>query len=80
MESESEPEIPADDFKIFTDKTRVSILKILNERRYTTSELSRMLNLSKPTVLYHIKILENAGYVRRIENGRKWIKWIYYEL
>lgn len=35
------------------------------------------MNLSKPTILYHIKILENAGHVRKIEDGRK---WIYYEL
>jgi len=77
VESELEPEIPADDFKIFADKTRISILKALNARRYTISELSRMLNLSKPTILYHIKILENAGHVRKIKDSRK---WIYYEL
>jgi DNA-binding transcriptional ArsR family regulator len=27
--------------------------------------------------LHHLKILENAGYVRRVDDGRK---WIYYEL
>ncbi|MBE8538934.1 metalloregulator ArsR/SmtB family transcription factor [Geoglobus acetivorans] len=73
----SEPEIPVDDLKIFADKTRVTILKMLNERKHTVSELSRALNLSKPTILYHMKILENAGYVKRIEDGRK---WIYYEV
>ncbi|AEA47809.1 regulatory protein ArsR [Archaeoglobus veneficus SNP6] len=57
--------------------TRVSILKALNGRKYTVSELSRVLGLSKPTILYHVRILENAGYVRRIDDGRK---WVYYEL
>ena len=76
MESESEPEIPASEVKILASKTRISILKILSRKKYTISELSKELNLSKPTVLYHIRILENAGYIKRIEDR----KWVYYEL
>ena len=76
MESESEPEIPVSEVKILASKTRMSILKILSRKKYTISELSKELNLSKPTVLYHIRILENAGYIKRIEDR----KWVYYEL
>lgn len=58
-------------------QTRAWILKSLSKRRYTISELSRLLKLSKPTILYHLKILERSGYVRKLKNGRK---WRYYEL
>ena len=73
----SEPELPLEDSKILTEKTRIAILKILNTRRHTISELSRKLNLSRPTILHHLRVLENAGYVIRVEEGRK---WIYYEI
>ncbi|GEM_PF-6237098 len=58
-------------------QTRAWILKSLSKRRYTISELSRLLKVSKPTVLYHLRILENSGYVRKLKDGRK---WTYYEL
>ncbi len=72
-----EIEEPIENIKVLTDKTRISILKNLTKRNYTISELSKLLNLTKPTVLYHMKILEGAGYVRRIESNRK---WVYYEI
>ena len=75
--SGQEMEVPAEEIKIFADVTRVSILKALNKRRYTISELSRVLNISRQAVLYHMKILETTGYVRRISDSRK---WVYYEL
>jgi len=71
-----EPEIPAKNAKALMNKTRITILKILSNRRYTPSELSKILGLTKPTILYHLSILESAGYVKKI-NSRK---WTYYEL
>jgi len=68
---------PADIAKPIINQTRMKILKLLRKRRYNISEISKLLELSKPLVLYHIRILEDAGYVRRVENGRK---WVYYEL
>ncbi len=67
----------AEDVRVLLNKTRLSILKHLWRRKYTASELSKILSLAKPTVMYHLSILEKAGYVNRIEDGRK---WIYYEL
>ncbi len=66
-----------DDVKVVLDRTRIRILKILGERRHTLSELSKHLNLSKTTVLHHLKILEKSGYIVRVGEGRK---WIYHEL
>src|SRR5437660_458967 len=36
-----------------------------------------LLALSKPTLLEHLEKLQNAGLVKRMDEGRK---WIYYEL
>ena len=66
-----------DDFKPLSSKSRITILKLLNKRKYTLSELSKILGLSKSTVFHHLKILEEFGYVTRVEDGRK---WVYYSL
>ncbi len=73
----TEIEMRAEDVRVLLNKTRLSILKHLWQRKYTASELSKILSLAKPTVIYHLSILEKAGYVNRIEDGRK---WVYYEL
>jgi|Deesub1362A_J573_1020465.scaffolds.fasta_scaffold02028_4 DNA-binding transcriptional ArsR family regulator len=65
------------EIKVLTSYTRIEILKKLSERNYTVSELSRILELSKPTILHHIRILENAGFVQRVDDERK---WVYYTL
>src|SRR5207244_10149983 len=46
-------------------------------RRETVTDLSNLLQLSKPTLLEHLEKLQTAGLVKRIDEGRK---WIYYEL
>ncbi|MDK2781469.1 MAG: hypothetical protein PWR13_497 [Archaeoglobi archaeon] len=63
--------------KALASSTRIEILKKLSERNHTVSELSRALNLSKPTILHHMRILEDAGFIKRVEDGRK---WVYYQL
>lgn len=55
--------------KFLPRKPSVAILKTLDERRRTVSELSRALNLSKPTILYHMRILEKC-WIRQ-ENRRR---------
>lgn len=57
--------------------TRIKLLKHLRKRRYTASELSRLVNLSVPTVFYHLSVLEKYGFVRSVDSDRK---WKYYEL
>lgn len=64
-------------FKALATGTRVKILKTLGKRRHTQSELSAVLDMSVPTVKEHLSALENAGLVKRHEEGRK---WIYYSL
>src|SRR5512137_839151 len=64
-------------FKALASEVRVDILKKLDERRQTVTDLSGLLNLSKPTLLEHLEKLQTAGLVKRVDEGRK---WIYYEL
>lgn len=74
-----EPKITLDSstFKALASGTRVNILKSLEKRNHTQSELASLLKMSIPTVKDHLKEMEAAGLVRRREEGRK---WIYYSL
>lgn len=58
-------------------ETRIEILKKLDERRTTLTELSESLDMSKTAVKEHLDKLVEAGLVERVDEGRK---WIYYEL
>jgi DNA-binding transcriptional ArsR family regulator len=69
--------IDKETFKALAADTRVKILKFLDMRRHTQSELSASLNLSVPTVKEHLDALEKAKLVSKIEEG---YKWKYYEL
>lgn len=64
-------------FKALSADSRVNILKKLNERRMTLSELSQKLDLKNSTIKEHCNILLNAELISKIDEGRK---WKYYEL
>ncbi len=64
-------------FKALASDVRVGILKRLDVRRETVTDLSNRIALSKPTLLEHLEKLQAAGLVKRVDEGRK---WIYYEL
>jgi DNA-binding transcriptional ArsR family regulator len=64
-------------FKALASDVRVEILKRLDIRRETVTDLSNVISLSKPTLLEHLEKLQAAGLIKRIDEGRK---WIYYEL
>src|SRR5213594_1776387 len=64
-------------FKALASDVRIGILKRLDVRRETVTDLSNLMTLSKPTLLEHLEKLQSAGLVKRVDEGRK---WIYYEL
>lgn len=78
MEILEENTIELNEIQNLSSETRLNILKILNVRRATISELSKSLNVPKSTMLYHIIRLSEIGFVNRVNNGDR--KWIYYEL
>jgi len=69
--------IERDVFKALASDTRIEILKILDKRRHTQSELAVTLKLSVPTVKEHLDAMGKAGLVKQIDEG---YKWKYYEL
>lgn len=64
-------------FMALASENRIKLLKKLDERRMTITELSRELRISKPAILKHLTKLMDAGLVKKIEGERK---WVYYSL
>ncbi|MCK4368010.1 MAG: winged helix-turn-helix transcriptional regulator [Thermoplasmata archaeon] len=69
--------LDAESFRALSSETRVQLLKHLDEDRLTLTNLAKKMDLAKATVSSHLESLENAGLIRRIDEGRK---WIYYSL
>jgi predicted hydrocarbon binding protein len=66
--------------KLFSDKTRRKIMEFLSEKELTNSQLARMLDLSKPTISHHLKLLLDAGILKisRIEHEEHGIAMKFY--
>ncbi len=60
------------EFKALSSDTRTTILKILDERNHTLSELSIKTEMSAPTIKQHTKILIDSGLIELKDEGRKW--------
>lgn len=74
-----EQRIPLDQptLKALASETRVRILKLLDEKQMTQTDLAGFLKMSLPTVGEHLKALEHAELVAREQTERK---WKYYSL
>ena len=64
-------------FKALASDTRVNILKELDKRRKTLTEISEVLNLAVATVKEHMDQLSKSNLISIKDEGRK---WKYYEL
>jgi len=63
-------------FKALSDPNRVKIVKMLQRRSMCVCELQAALKVAQPTVSKHLKILEEAGFVRYEKDGL----WVNYHL
>jgi DNA-binding transcriptional ArsR family regulator len=74
-----EPKVTLDQasFRALASETRVAILRALAEHQMTLTELAERLGISKPGVMKHLELLQEAGLVIRDPPERK---WIYYRL
>ena len=63
-------------FKALSNNVRLEILSLLAERPFCVNALVALLNVSQPAVSQHLKILENAGLVKRSKRGY----WVHYSL
>ncbi len=59
-------------FKALAVDTRLNILKMLNSKSYTLSDISELLGMSNSTVKEHLDVLCNAGLIKKEETDRKW--------
>jgi len=59
-----------DAFKALAHPTRREIVERLSGGAATVGEASRDLGISKPTISRHLKLLEEAGVVIRVIDGR----------
>jgi len=66
-----------DTFEVLASGTRLTILKTLNKRRMTVTELADDLDLAKSTIHHHLQRLADAGFVAAGEDGHA---WVYYAL
>ena len=60
-------------FSALSDPTRRGILVQLSQGQANVSALASQHNISQPAISKHIKVLEQAGLVRRTKQGRRHI-------
>ncbi|MNI29613.1 Transcriptional repressor SdpR [compost metagenome] len=63
-------------FKVLSDVNRIAIIRLLSERPWFGQELAEALNISPPTVSYHIGFLQQIGVVSFTRTDNRF----YYEL
>jgi DNA-binding transcriptional ArsR family regulator len=57
-------------FAALSDPTRRRILGLLNGAELRVTELAKHFSVSLPAVSKHLRVLENAGLIKRKRNGR----------
>jgi len=63
-------------FQLLADPIRLQILCLLQQQEYCVNDICQALNLSQPKVSYHLKIMLEAGLIKRRVVGT----WCYYRL
>lgn len=63
-------------FKVLSDVKRIAIIRLLSERPWFGQELAEALNISPPTVSYHMGFLQQIGVVSFTRTDNRF----YYEL
>lgn len=62
--------------KLLGDKTRLTVIKLLEIRECCVCELVEVLKISQPAVSQHLRKLKDAGWIKENRKGQ----WIYYSL
>jgi ArsR family transcriptional regulator, arsenate/arsenite/antimonite-responsive transcriptional repressor len=63
-------------FKALSNSARLEIIRLLSEHQFCVNALVSRMNISQAAVSQHLKILENAGLVKKRKEGY----WIHYAL
>jgi DNA-binding transcriptional ArsR family regulator len=70
-EARARVELTARRLKTVADPTRLAILGVLASRPRTVTELALAFDLAQPTVSNHVKLLRDAGLVKRVRRGTR---------
>lgn len=62
--------------KLLGDKTRLTMLKMLNSHDYCVCEFVEIFKVSQPAISQHVRKLKDAGLVGETRRGQ----WIIYSL
>jgi ArsR family transcriptional regulator len=62
--------------KALSDPNRVTMIKLLEQKKLCVCEMTALLGLAQPTVSKHLKTLEDAGLVESARAG----SWVNYKL
>ena len=60
-------------FKIISDRTRLSILYLLEEKERNVSEIVRELNMEQSAISHQLRILKDSRLVRSHREGKSMI-------
>ena len=63
-------------FKALSDKSRLRIIKMLQQKQLCVCEITEILQLAASTVSNHLSILAEAGFIIGEKDG----KWINYRI
>jgi len=72
--SREQAESTASLLRVVSDPTRLQLLSLIHHseaEEARVSDLARALGLRQPTVTYHLKVLDEAGVIRREPRGRQ---------
>ncbi|GAG30937.1 unnamed protein product, partial [marine sediment metagenome] len=69
---ETEIRISRNEFKALASDTRTGIIKLLQKRNHTLTEISKKMKMAAPTIKQHLGILKNAELIQELDEGRKW--------
>jgi len=62
--------------KLLGDKTRLTIVKILEHSECCVCEFVEMFQMSQPAISQHIRRLKDAGLIKETRKGQ----WLFYSL
>lgn len=62
--------------KLLSDKTRLSMVKLVSEKESCVCELVEIYKMSQPAISQHLRKLKDKGVVKEKRKGQ----WIYYSI
>jgi ArsR family transcriptional regulator, arsenate/arsenite/antimonite-responsive transcriptional repressor len=78
MKTMAKVTLDRDAFKALASDTRLDILRCLDGKKMTVTELAGVTNMNKATLHEHLNKLSTVDLIKRVE--REGHKWVYYKL